>query len=69
MMGLFAIVAVGVVGAVILALSRRHLGERPGPGNNWRNEDHIARENDGTWTEGSRYSKSSPPDSSGLGIE
>jgi hypothetical protein len=39
--------------------------KRPGPDNNWRNEDYMAREEDGTFTEGSTYEKSRP--GNGLG--
>lgn len=57
------VLALGVWGMVHGA--RRH---RPGPANNWQNEDHASREADGTWTEGSTYSKSPPRDSTGLGL-
>jgi hypothetical protein len=42
---------------------RRH---RPGPANNWRNEDHASREADGTWAEGSTYTRIGPRDGTGL---
>jgi hypothetical protein len=62
-----------LLGIVILAFavwamirgSRRH---RPGPANNWQNEDHTSREADGTWAEGSTYTRDPPRDSTGLGL-
>jgi hypothetical protein len=54
--------------AALWAVSRSPRGEKSGPANNWRNEDHLSREADGTWAEGSTYSKSPSQDSSGLGL-
>jgi hypothetical protein len=42
--------------------------EKSGPKNNWENEDHLSREADGTWSEGSTYSKSPSRDSTGFGL-
>jgi hypothetical protein len=57
-----------IVGLALWAMMHGSRREKPGPANNWRNEDHASREADGTWAEGSTYSKSRPPDSSGLGL-
>lgn len=62
-----------LLGAVVACLAlwailRGSRREKPGAGNNWRNVDHMTREADGTWSEGSTYSKSQPGDSSGLGL-
>jgi hypothetical protein len=57
-----------IVGFALWAMLRDSRREKPGPSNNWRNEDYLSREADGTWAEGSTYSKSQPPDSSGLGL-
>ena len=32
---------------------------KPGPANNWQNEDHASREADGTWAEGATYTRPS----------
>jgi hypothetical protein len=65
--------ALGLLGAVLLgfaiwAAARGSRRRKSGPANNWRNEDYMSREDDGTWSEGSTYSKSSPGDNSGLGL-
>ena len=66
-------IATILVGATIIALTlwmmihgaRR---KKSGPANNWQNEDYLAREADGTWSEGSLYPKSEPSGSTGLGL-
>jgi hypothetical protein len=57
-----------ILGFALRAMMRGSRREKPGPGNNWRNEDHMSREADGTWSEGSTYSKSASRDSTGLGF-
>jgi hypothetical protein len=60
-----------IIGFVFLAFAGWAIfmvnkSRRSGPENNWRNEDFMSREADGTWAEGSAHSKSRPGDSSGL---
>jgi hypothetical protein len=55
-------VAVCIIAWAIFGGSRKG---RPGPSNNWRNEDYMAREADGTWAEGSAHPKSEPNNSLG----
>ena len=57
-----------VVGVALWVVSWRASGERPGPDNNWKNQDYSAREADGTWAEGSQHSKTLPGDSTGIGF-
>lgn len=56
------------LGLAVWAMMHSSRRERPGPDNNWENEDYLSREADGTWAEGSTYSKSPPRESTGLGI-
>jgi hypothetical protein len=44
-------------------------GHVPHAGNNWRNEDFVSREKNGTWSEGSTMASDSesPPHHVGLG--
>ncbi len=57
-----AIVALvlAILGFAVWAMTRGDRRERPGPDNNWQNEDYTARDADGTWSEGSTYEKSKP---------
>ncbi len=57
-----------IFGLAVWAMIHGSRREKPGPTNNWQNEDHLSREADGTWVEGSTYSKSPPRDSTGLGL-
>lgn len=65
---------IGILGGTVLlglavwAMMHGSRREKPGPINNWRNEDYLSREADGTWAEGSTYSKSPSRDSTGLGL-
>lgn len=63
-----ASLAVAILCLAIWAMVRGSRREKPGPANIWQNEDHLSREADGTWTEGSTYSKSPSRDSTGLGL-
>ena len=68
-MNSFALVGgVAILGLALWAMIHGSRRERPGPGNNWHNEDHLSREADGTWAEGSTYSRPKPRDSIGLGL-
>lgn len=51
---------VAILAFVVWALAPHGRRSRPGPENNWRNEDYLAREADGTWSEGSLHPKSEP---------
>ena len=62
------LVGTAITGLALWAMMHGSHREKAGPANNWRNEDYASREADGTWTEGSTYSKSPPPDSTGLGL-
>lgn len=64
------IVLSGVIAAALAlwGMIRGSRREKPSAKNNWRNEDYMMREADGTWAEGSTYSKSQPGESSGLGL-
>lgn len=64
---LAALIAPAILGGVLWMMSRR-AGPRPGPANNWRNEDYMSRESDGTWAEGSSYSKTQPTHSTGIRV-
>lgn len=57
-----------LLGFAVWAMVHGSRREKSGPVNNWQNEDHLSREADGTWAEGSTYSKSRSPDSTGLGL-
>jgi hypothetical protein len=67
-MTLLIVSGAAVVGLGVWAMIRGLRRERPDATNNWRNEDYMSREADGTWTEGSTYSKSQSPDSTGIGL-
>jgi hypothetical protein len=56
---------VAMFGVAVWAIIRPARRNRPGPDNNWRNEDYMAREADGTWAEGSAHPKSEPNNSLG----
>lgn len=56
------------LGLAVWAMMHSSRRERPSPDNNWENEDYLSRGADGTWAEGSTYSKSPPGDSTGLGL-
>lgn len=51
---------VAILTAAVWAMARRSRRARPGPENNWLNEDFMAREAEGTWAEGSLDPKSEP---------
>jgi len=56
-----------VIGGLTLwAMIHGSRREKSGPANNWRNEDYLSREADGTWAEGSVHPKTEPRDSTGL---
>jgi hypothetical protein len=57
-----------ILGFAVWAMIRGSRRYRPGPANNWQNEDHASREADGTWAEGSTYAKDLSRDSTGLGL-
>jgi hypothetical protein len=62
-----AILALAIAAFALWAL-RTRWRPKAGPDNNWRNEDFLARDVDGTWAEGSTNPKSAPHDSTGIGI-
>ena len=62
------LLAIVVLAFAVWAMLRGWRRHRPGPANNWRNEDHASREADGTWAEGSTYTPSRPRDGTGLGF-
>lgn len=51
---------VAIVTVAVSAMAHRRRHARPGPENNWQNEDYLAREADGTWSEGSLHPGSEP---------
>jgi len=51
---------VAILTVAVWAMVRRSRRARPGPENNWQNEDYMAREAEGTWAEGSLDPKSEP---------
>ena len=57
MLGFLAVLGIGI-GAFALWALRAKRRSKARPENNWRNEDFMAREANGTWTEGSTHSKS-----------
>ena len=62
------LIAAAFVGFALWALIHGSRRAKSGPANNWQNEDYMAREADGTWSEGSIYPKTEPGDSTGLGL-
>jgi hypothetical protein len=67
-MTLLALLGAAIIGLALWAMIRGSRREKPGATNNWRNEDYMSREADGTWAEGSTYSKSQQREGSGLGL-
>lgn len=65
---LLTVSGIALLGIAVWAMVRSSRRSKPGPANNWQNEDHLSREADGTWAEGSTYSRSPSRDSTGLGL-
>jgi hypothetical protein len=65
---LLILVGATLGGVGIWALMRGSRRAKPSASNNWRNEDYMSREADGTFSEGSTYSKAPSRDSTGLGL-
>ncbi len=68
MTALLVLIGTAIVVFALWAMMKGLRRERSGPANNWRNEDYLSREADGTWAEGSTYSKSPSRDISDLGL-
>lgn len=49
---------VAILAIAIWAMTHRRRRARPGPENNWQNEDYMAREAEGSWSEGSLHPQS-----------
>ena len=68
MMILLSLAGAALVALGLWAMMRGSRRAKPSASNNWRNEDYMSREADGTFTGGSTYSKDPPRDSTGLGL-